>query len=190
MKLKSIAALVKRAGVLEVWDDGKWIGTGEAMYASPLPELDADQIMTVLDLSEKDREKIQLREATERERGVHLVDTPQENTIGKPELSLRLAGESFLPFALGRSAAFFREELLTPLKDCKETLRVSCRYDDKGAPYLVISAGWMVLAMLRPCKAEHEILSGLLENYARVFTDLAGRTAAQNVDPETGEVLE
>lgn len=179
MKLKAIARLVKQAGVLEIWDDGKWIGTGEAMYASPLPGLDEDQIMTVLDLTKKEQEKIEIRWGSEDERGWDLEDRPDEQCLRLPKLILTIGGESWIPFRekLSPAPALLREDLLAPLRDSREQLRVCQRLNAAREPYLVVCAGWMVLAVFRPGSP-----SGL-------WDELHELSKPVGFDPATGEVM-
>lgn len=178
MKLKAIARLVKQAGVLEIWDDGKWIGTGEAMYASPLPGLDEDQIMTVLDLTKKEQENIEIRWGSEDERGWDLEDRPEEPELRWPMLILSIGGESWIPFRAPRSPApaMLRADLLAPLRDSREQLRVCQRLNAAREPYLVVCAGWMVLAVFQPGSP-----SGL-------WDELHELSRPVGFDPATGEV--
>lgn len=152
MKLKTIERFVKKTGMATVTDgpDELWIGNG-AMLA-PVYEfrrLDDAQLRAVLNISEKEAEKISISryEAAPDE----LADeAPGEELLGLPLLSLTLGDRTYDVYESARGCVYVNAELLRPFAaELKEGLRVFLRRTDAGE-ILAVKRGFFLAGLIVP----------------------------------------
>lgn len=217
MKISKYVQLLKRKGhgrVVHIADSGNIVlSTHASLYkAYGLPDMRGeDQIMTVLDIEPKQREKIYISEdyaaSIDDVYGMNLEDGMEE-TVKARKLQM-------VVFVNGRYAQvleaddgellFYDETLLMPLSDRmkeSEYIELAVRETAKGVRYIVFMDGFEVLAAIMPMdivsadylkelkKFETKVYEQYLRQERRKLEQAEAAEENNDYDPETGEVFE
>ena len=202
MILKKIARLCKDSGSLRLFQDEdsdqQWLSDGYAAYVlGGLPELSEKTVAAVLDLSEKEREKMSIR-CSGLPAALNFGDEDgEELPVRLPDLGLVYGGRALLPVKLAEGVELIEPKYLDPLKDT-EGLEWCERRTAAGQRYLAAKAGWMLLAVILPKNLESfpGLPEKLLETGGGLRRSMEALARAKapsgqlRVDPETGEVTE
>lgn len=206
MKIKAIAALMKKKRRISIFDDEKngvqWISDGYAAYPLyGLPELDGDTLLTVLDVPEKEREKYIVRRGM-LPRAPCFSDTDgTERRLPPPALiSIGYGGEVLAPARTSLGLAFYNPEYLRPVSD--GPFEMYERESAEGKMYLAVKSGFLLRALILPGEPNEEDIAQRLELLHRELISSISRKAMESrkktpedqyslaVDPETGEIME
>lgn len=179
MKLKTIESLIKKAGSAVVVEgaDELWLGNG-AMLA-PVYEfrrLDNDQLRAVLNISEKEAEKISITRTGE----IDLTnDAPGEELLDLPLLTLEIEGRQNNAYASVDGICYVRTELLAPfLSDNGPTLLYR-RKTDRGE-VIAIKRGFLLAGLVQPSAVA---TPNLLDTLGRLYEQTALRVAEMAAEP-------
>ena len=205
MIIKKIAKLCKRAGTVVLWYDARhdtqWISNGAAawpLYGMPL--LDAENVLTVLDIPEKDWPKITVREM-QRPDAYDFNDDYEAGELGNPAVTISYGGQLLMPLSTPAGTLLVDPELFAPLRDNSQ-LTVHLRHEQsgQGKPYLAVKRGLLLQGIIMPLAygpyaALPDILAHLSRDLAASMVDAAEERDEEEdeqfeIDPATGEVKE
>lgn len=204
MIIKNIAKLVKKSGRAVLWmDDARdvqWISNGSACWALfGMPLLDAENVLTALDIPEKDWEKIIVSELDEAPAAMDFGDLVDgEEQLKDPVLTLSYGGSLLLPLTTAEGLILADPDLFRPLRDVDQ-LTVHVRRDKEGGRYLAVKGGMLLQAIVMPKDLNtYRALPEILQTLAVGLEDSLAKLAAapdededqMAIDPETGEVIE
>ena len=177
MKLNKFAALVKRGGICQIWnvkDSGMWLATGNAVYrATHLPLLHGvEQVRTVLGLTQKNMEKIMLREDEfESSDNVYGLDLTDYHDGDLHTMRLKITALWSGIYYTGVKCddgelVFFDNSLLAPVVEelTSEYGEIVVRKDARGIRYVIVRDAFDVVAAIMPRKIiTREFLGDLAE---------------------------
>lgn len=209
MKLQKFVKIAKRRGqceVAHVGNSGIWLSAGAAVYrATELPELDGeDQVRVVLDMSEKEWEKVYFREAWSEGAwdvfGLNCASyTDDEQDVERVKVVAAVNEHWARCVRCKRDGEllFYDERLLVPFFEEIEGdyVRYTARETVSGQKYLVIHDGLDVLAAVLPVKVITEDFLGALDEFQALCTEQFFReknrekTGENPVEPDEGEQL-
>lgn len=151
MKIKSIAAICKKNKNIAIFerysDDGdiltQYIGDGSAVYpVIGLPPLDAESLLTIFDVPEKDRDNYFVK-TLGIPAGISFEDTDAtERQVEREGISIIYSGRTLKPIHTTRGLVFIESRYLAPVADVLDVLELYERRTTDGAPYIVAKAGF------------------------------------------------
>lgn len=215
MKIKSIAAICKKnknIAIFERYNDGgdlvtQYIGDGSAVYpVIGLPPLDAESLLTIFDVPEKDRDNYFVK-TLGIPAGISFEDTDAtERQVERETLSIIYSGKTLKPIRTTRGLVFIESRYLAPVNDVLDVLELYERRTAEGAPYIVAKAGFLLQAVIMPYDVINqqfvESLQGLTRECEFTLSEKERKEReardhftepeqyALNVDPDTGEIVE
>jgi hypothetical protein len=153
MKIKSIAAICKKNKNIAIFerysDDGdiltQYIGDGSAVYpVIELPPLDAESLLTIFDVPEKDRDNYFVK-TLGIPAGISFEDTDAtERQVEREGISIIYSGRTLKPIHTTRGLVFIESRYLAPVADVLDVLELYERRTTDGAPYIVAKAGFLL----------------------------------------------
>lgn len=186
MKLSKIARLCVRAKRLYLYDDPErgiqWVGDGRSMYPLyMMPELTTETVLRVLDVKDKDFDKIAVSKA-DLPSHIDCSDGTDDKLLPEAGISIGYASEVLEPMRLSSGLHFLNPFYLAPVQD---------------KPYIVAKAGLMVQALIQPLSVTDDKLLDQLETLARELrqmmqtdeTDTDTYRALPWAADENGEVI-
>lgn len=203
MVIKHIAKLCKKTGTVRLWDDEdrdvQWISNGQAAWPLyGMPYLDADNVLTALDIPEKDWDKITVKEMEQPE-SLGFDDIPDgEKALRDPALTIIFGGRVAMPIETSEGLALIDPELLRPLKDVSQ-LTLHERRSTLGELYLAAKGGMLLQGILLPLNPKifeplPELLNAAADGLSRSLSLRREQEEEAEdqyrIDPETGEVVE
>lgn len=203
MVFKNIVKLCKKTGQVRLYYDEsrdvQWISNGYACWALyGMPMLDAENVLTAMDIPEKDWEKIIVRE-TEPPKDLNLNDVADEEELPDPVISICYGGQLVMPLRSSAGTILADPELFKPLRDV-DHLTVHARRTASGKIYLAAKGGLLLQGIILPAslhsfEALPDILADLSREMEKSITAEAEAGAGEDedqmeIDPETGEVKE
>lgn len=170
MKLSKIAKLCVRAKRVYLYDDPErgiqWVGDGRSMYPLyMMPELTTETVLRVLDVKDKDFDKIAVSKA-DLPRYIDCSDGTDDKLLPEAGISIGYASEVLEPMRLSNGLRFLNPFYLAPVQD-KPDLMLYERETAAGEPYIVAKAGLMVQALIQPLSVTDDKLLDQLETLAR-----------------------
>lgn len=153
MKLSKIAKLCVRAKRLYLYDDPErgiqWIGDGRSMYPLyMMPELTTETVLRVLDVKDKDFDKIAVSKA-DLPSHIDCSDGTDDKLLPEAGISIGYASEVLEPMRLSSGLRFVNPLHLAPVED-QDQLMLYERESTDGEPYIVAKTGLMVQAVIMP----------------------------------------
>lgn len=190
MRLKSIAALCRREkrAALYTREVGhneyeQWIGDGGAIYKpDDLPLIDADILLTIFDVSGKDREDWDVHSQNWPDwlgdSGAADV-TPLETPCEEFKVRLVIGSEEYMLLRAGSRFAAVSTKYLAPLRDEMTTVTYFMRScTDTGKPYIVAKSGLLLRAVIMPARiASPPLVDELSSTAAELADELLQREA-------------
>ena len=214
MKIKSIAAICKKNKNIAIFerysDDGdiltQYIGDGSAVYpVIGLPPLDAESLLTIFDVPEKDRDNYFVKTLGV-PAGISFEDTDEtERHVEREGISIIYSGRTLKPIRTTRGLVFIESRYLSPVADVLDVLELYERRTAEGTPYIVAKAGFLLQAVIMPYDVINQQFVESLQSLTREcefslsekereardrFTFTEPEQCSLNVDPDTGEVVE
>lgn len=196
MIIKNIAKLCKRAGVVVLWNDEErgvqWTSNGAAAWQmAGMPWMDAETVLTALDVPEKDRDKIVVREIPA-PGSYDLDDESEEIALRDPAIMISYGGQQVLPVTTPEGVLLVNPDLFRPLKDVSQ-LTVHFRRSESGTVYLALKRGLLLQGIILPLRLGQfaglpEILRSMAEKL-EASIQAEQESAQMAIDPETGEIL-
>lgn len=216
-KIKSIAAICKKNKNIAIFerysDDGdiltQYIGDGSAVYpVIGLPPLDAESLLTIFDVPEKDRDNYFVKTLGV-PAGISFEDTDEtERHVEREGISIIYSGRTLKPIRTTRGLVFIESRYLSPVADVLDVLELYERRTAEGTPYIVAKAGFLLQAVIMPYDVINQQFVESLQDLTREcefslsekerrereardrFTFTEPKQCSLNVDPDTGEVVE
>lgn len=209
MKIKSIAAICKKSKVIHLYTKREeysvmqYIGDGSAAYPlDGVPELDAQSIMTIFDIPEKQRDDWFIKEQDLPE-GINFGDTDFSEKMLEPEkIQLVMLGKVLKVLRSSHGVILIDSKYIAPVMDTSEVMEFYERVTPSGERYVVIKAGFLLQAVVFPERAGNiaedlqSIAEGIREGMeyekmrASVIRPQEEETQISlSVDSETGEVI-
>ncbi len=180
MKLKTLAAMCKRAGIFQLYDvpnsDGEiveqWLGTPGAMYPlAGLPILSEDNLITMFDLTRKQCEDISfIREPLPAQLCFDDAQ-PGEVMLDREKITLGYGGRTIRPVITRGGLSFVDNEYFSPLADVIDEVELYERYSPEGGVYFAAKMGLMIVALFAPLQIVEEKLVENLEMLAQKCRD-------------------
>lgn len=137
MKIKSIAAICKKNKNIAIFerysDDGdiltQYIGDGSAVYpVIGLPPLDAESLLTIFDVPEKDRDNYFVK-TLGIPAGISFEDTDAtERQVEREGISIIYSGRTLKPIHTTRGLVFIESRYLAPVADVIIRVLDYCAY--------------------------------------------------------------
>ena len=217
MKIKSIAAICKKNKNIAIFerysDDGdiltQYIGDGSAVYpVIGLPPLDAESLLTIFDVPEKDRDNYFVKTLGV-PAGISFEDTDEtERHVEREGISIIYSGRTLKPIRTTCGLVFIESRYLSPVADVLDVLELYERRTAEGTPYIVAKAGFLLQAVIMPYDVINQQFVESLQDLTREcefslsekerrereardrFTFTEPEQCSLNVDPDTGEVVE
>lgn len=199
MKIKSIAAICKKNKNIAIFerysDDGdiltQYIGDGSAVYpVIGLPPLDAESLLTIFDVPEKDRDNYFVK-TLGIPAGISFEDSDAtERQVEREGISIIYSGRTLKPIHTTRGLVFIESRYLAPVADV--VAKAGFLLQAVIMPYDVINQQFVesLQALTREC----EFALSEKERREREARDHFAATEpeqfALNVDPNTGEIVE
>ena len=199
--------------VVRYSDDGdiltQYIGDGSAVYpVVGLPPLDAESLLTIFDVPEKDRDNYFVK-TLGIPAGISFEDTDAtERQVEREGISIIYSGRTLKPIHTTRGLVFIESRYLAPVADVLDVLELYERRTTDGAPYIVAKAGFLLQAVIMPYDVINQQFVESLQALTREcefalsekerrereardhFTATEPEQFALNVDPNTGEIVE
>lgn len=160
MKIKTLAALCKKAGVFYLYDritdNGEiaeqWLGTGVAIFPlHGLPYMQENNLFTLFDITDKQQEKIYFRHEQLPTKAINFEDMdPNENILDREKLTIGHAGKVLRPLQTRRGLVFIDTAQLQPLADLVDTLELYERETEAGGTYIAAKSGFMLVGVIMP----------------------------------------
>jgi hypothetical protein len=179
MIIKNIAKLCKKSSTIRLTEKvvtkksfGQWIGDNRGIYLiTDLPLMTEQEIMTVLDIPEKDRESKMINYIPRHSMALLTDNEESEQPIkstGFPQLKIGSNVYNLIETGEG-TMIFVKKEYLEPLKDSMEkgTLRLYTRSGEFGETYLVVKQGMFIEALIEPEDIIKEAVVNVLQ---RLYT--------------------
>ena len=173
MKIKSIAAICKKNKNIAIFerysDDGdiltQYIGDGSAVYpVIGLPPLDAESLLTIFDVPEKDRDNYFVK-TLGIPAGISFEDTDAtERQVEREGISIIYSGRTLKPIHTTRGLVFIESRYLAPVADVLDVLELYERRTTDGAPYIVAKAGFLLQ------NVRGYDIGGIVENKPYIWT--------------------
>lgn len=180
MKIKKIIDLIKKSGVLAIYEskDCQWLSDGYALYPvfkdfEITPEL-------LCDMHDLDVKKL----------GIHNTLLPtvfnyadvvkEEKQLKKSKIELVYHGKHLIGFETSEGISFVEKRYFTPFADLDDSyMMVFERYTDTGMMYFVVKNGMNIVGIILPKKV---ITKEFVEDINAMST--ACNIALQNVKEE------
>ncbi len=184
MKIKKIIDLIKKSGILAIYDskDCQWLSDGYGIYpASDIPEVNSVTLCAMYDLTAKQVDKLRIIDRIALPTSYNFADTVEEEKI-VPECPIEIivGDKRLVAYATSQGIAFIDKRYLAPFADMDETmLRVHERYTTDGDLYFAVKNGFMLVGVIEPAKV---INSDFVKSINSMST--ACTIALQNVKEE------
>ena len=155
MKISKLTGLMKKEIFVTLMQDEEaheqWVRIGDGIYSlNKLPWLeDVEMLLTILDLSEKERDKLHLDERGKL-KGVNLDDAdPKERHMPMVEINIKIGDMELIPVRTSVGLRFFKKSYLAPIEDVTDKILME-RQGANGLPYIAVKQGLMLQAIIVP----------------------------------------
>jgi len=202
MKIKTLAAMCKRAGVFKLYDRAdaagevteQWLGTGAAMYRLPaLPYLTEDNLVAFFDITEKQRRESISFYHSQMPESLNFNDTDdEESLVEREQMILHYKNRSMQPIMTRSGLEFVDTAFLSPIADIMGELALyeRCRAHD-GQVYFVAKMGLLIEAVIMPLQLKEEdfvrTVEAVAKNGRAAFIAKKERDAQR--DAEAGQTI-
>lgn len=154
MKIKAIAQLCKKAGMVYLYEDKnhlQWVGDGCAIYPLfDLPPMNKDSLFTIFNIPEKQRGKI-IFDNGFTPTGVCLDDVAYgETMLCDGDMRIISGGRTLIPLRTQMGLIFINEKYLSPVSDIPETMELFERVSADGRQYIAIKSGMYIYGVVLP----------------------------------------
>lgn len=153
MKIKKVEALCKsdRRIILYEGDGVQWIGNGYAAYPlHNMPVLDENNVFTLFDIAEKDREKYLLR-SEELPDALDFNDSSDtEIMLDRISIDLYINGCDVAPYVGSSGIIFVETRYLAPFIKQEGGFELYERFTKIGKPYIAVKSGLFLIGVIMP----------------------------------------
>lgn len=157
MKIKKIIDLIKKSGVLAIYEgkDCQWLSDGHATYpVTDLPEICSVTLCAMYDITAKQADKLRIIDRIALPTTCNYADTVEnEKIIPECPIEIIVGDKRLIAYATSQGIAFLDKRYLAPFSDMDENmLRVYERYTADGDLYFVVKNGFMLVGIIEPAK--------------------------------------
>lgn len=154
MKIKALAAICKKKKTIVFWDDDgrQFVSDFGAVYPlDGLPRMSKENLLTVFDVPEKNREKWLIAESLSDAMMINLDDADNtEREIEYAEAHIIYGGYELIPLYTSAGVVYINAMHLNPLMDVAGQLTMHERKTKSGQVYIVAKVGLLLQAVLFP----------------------------------------
>lgn len=153
MKLKAIAALIKKKRDVTLYDDEangeQWLRVGDAIYLlSRLPIFeDLEQLLTILDISEKESDKLVMNHGPLPDTFCFKDSWSGERALLNSDLQLNLGSLELYPARTSMGLRFYETQYMKPLRDMGDNYELRERMTSDKVPYIAVKQGLCIRAI-------------------------------------------
>ena len=193
MKLKTLAALCKREGAFCLYDrvneDGEvkeqWLGTAAAAFPlSGIPRLTEENLCTLFDITEKQRNSIFFRHH-QLPVSLNFDDTDEgEEMLERGSLTMNYHGRTIRPLFTSSGLEFIDTDHLEPLADVSDTLEIFERRTADGGIYFAAKTGLLLVGVIMHLNIIEDGFVEHLEMLARQCRTSLNRDKARAAERE------
>ena len=151
MKLKKVVDICKRSGQLYITqtEDAQWWGDGQAMYpVYDLPELTAEDICIMYEITEEQRDKMIMNEKTVSELGdIDLSPVKEKDESAEVvRMGLTFGGHALVLLKTSSGISFIKRKYLAPFREEVQFWKRKCVWGE----YFVLMTGMFVCGVIIP----------------------------------------
>lgn len=190
MKLKAIAALIKKKRTVTLYDDEangeQWLRVGDAIYLlSRLPIFESlEQLLTILDISEKETDKLVMNHCQLPDIFCFKDSWSGERALLNSDLQLNLGSLELYPARTSMGLRFYETQYMKPLRDMGDNYEIKERTTGEGVPYLVVKQGLCIRAIIVPDALEKTKMAEELQNlHSEMMTTMSYLATYKNNKP-------
>ncbi len=188
MKTKSIISLCLKSKKMAVFSDkdrkAQWLSSGDAMYLiDGLPEVTTEILCVMYDISDKNKEKMLLRDSVFDLTHISIKDVADNEFSACPmDISLKVGANILIPFETELGVFFINSEYLKPFADSKyETLVFTLRPSEtKNEYYIAVKRGLLLEGIITPIKTTDDFVNKLGEIWNLSSTALKNTKEKEN----------
>lgn len=165
MKIKAIEQILKSSRIIHIYDDGdsrQWISDGAAYYPVDGIDLNAENICTIFDIQEKDRNKYSIGKFSTPD-FISTADSIEDEELIDYGTAVNIVhdGEIFTMFDLFGAAGFIPVRWLKPYKD--HDISFYARINEKGGRYIAVKEGMFLIGIFAPLNILNETTMNKIE---------------------------
>jgi hypothetical protein len=184
MKLKTLGALCKSKGVFSLLDDiteggeirGQWLGMNDALYLlTGLPYLTEENLITMFDITEKQREKILFFAGPLPEHLNFENSAPGEILLDREGMTFFCGGRSVRPLFAQNGVEFIDDDLMSPFANIADKVELFERHTAGGGTCFAVKFGLLIAAVIMPLGIIDEAFVECIEALARGCRDSLDR---------------
>jgi hypothetical protein len=146
----------------------QWLGPQGALFPlSGLPCLTEENLITLFDISEKQRESLYFHHS-QLPASINFDHTDEgETLLDREKCTLSYGGRTVLPLLTRGGLEFVDNDYLSPLADVAEMVELYERHTEDGGVYFAAKTGFMIAGVIMPLDIIDEKLLETLETLAR-----------------------
>lgn len=188
MKFDKIKSLCKKKKHIIIFNDEKtnvqWISDGGCMFPMyNMPRLNIENIFTIFDIAECDRDKYFCDISSEIPFDISVEDIFENETPAeKIGISIGFAGDVVIPIATEYGAVFIDNKYLDVCADTDEK-QLWLRMKNRNVPYIAIKDGFVLLGIVLPKKIIGNIFNDKVSTLT-AMTHMAARNGFCVADRE------
>lgn len=184
MKIKKIIDLVKKTGVLAIYEskDCQWLSDEYGIYpVTDIPEMCAVTLCAVYDFTSKQADKLRIIDRIPLPNKYNYADSVEnEKIIPQCPIEIIVGDKRLISYSTSQGIAFLDKRYLAPFSDMDEgMLRVFERYTAEGDLYFVVKNGLMLVGVIEPANVINSEFVANINAMAKACT-----IALQNVKEE------
>jgi hypothetical protein len=175
MKLKALVSMCLRENCFILMDRvnsegeviGQWLGTLDASYPlSGQPYLTEEHLISLFDITEKQREKLHFRHEQLPDSTVFSDTDEDEEWIDREQCTLGYAGYILRPLFTRDGIVFLDEEAFRPLSDIADMMELYERRDADGSTVIAVKTGLLIAGIIMPVNIVSDDFVELMDSMA------------------------
>lgn len=158
MKIKKVVDLIKKRGVLIIYEDAdgaQLLSDGSAVYpVVDMPSLDAVLFCSMYDITDKQTNKMVIQDCIPLPEHVDFRDVVEnEKPVKNCFINIEASNRILIPYETSQGIAFIDKKYLAPFSDMDEQMLVVYeRYTAAGQLYFAVKNGFMLVGIIYPYK--------------------------------------
>lgn len=162
MKIKKIVDLIKKRGVLIIYEDAdgaQLLSDGQAIYpVVDMPSLDAVLFCSMYDITDKQTNKMVIQDCIPLPEHLDFSDCVEnEKPVKECFINIETSNRILVPYETSQGIAFIDKKYLAPFSDMDEQMLCICeRYTSAGQLYFAVKNGMLLVGIIYPYKCIDE----------------------------------
>ena len=152
MKINAVMNIIKKRTAISLYCDGdtQWIASGDTAYnISALPELTAEQLLTLMGIPEKKKEDYMIISNNAEIARILDKSTHINNPINRGYTNICIMGEEYEPVIIDGRAYFINTAYFKPFDGIEWDLSAWINKQTKEV-LIAVKAGFLTLGIIRP----------------------------------------